>query len=992
VSSPITSVLHYLQLLYSKDSDAGLRRAADEWLKSYVHSSEAWSVAPALLEHESEVAQFYGASVLDAKIVDAYADLESDDDVAALRDALFRYIERYSTAAAAATANAPARTGAVAARNKLCRAMAAFAVQCVPWHASLLADLTARLSATPALVHAQLLILTELPNECENRRLFVPLQHRQALQARLSASAPQLIAHLVDCMTLANGNAALQAAVFNCLGTLLRKCQVPLATLVGNPLVHAPFQALAQPDLFDAAVELVCDLLRLSGDHLRQLDDDGGAGDDEPDDGAGGEPDSDAEARAGAQALASALLPHVLALKDVFVTDQVDKSDDDVFKAYTRIFAETGEYYAREFVAVGSEAAIGLVSVLLMCAAHESVEVFAVTSRFWSHLARVLLDSDERRAVFAPAYEQLLVVLRGHMRYDADYERWTRDQLSDFDDLRRKGLSDALHGCAEVLGAEAALVATCDATEQLMATAHAPWPDVEAALYAVRALARMVERRARNTVDSVALRAVSLMIRLSEQEQQHHKVMYTALLIIGRYASFLATDEGRVFLTPVMNAITAALMRPETLGAAAVALNNVCQDCTALLVDARDSLLQLYHHVAAQGTLQLDDSIELVEGIARVIRLVADPSARVLSMQQLCLPLIRLVEQADAPPKAFEFAVKLLAAAFKNAATGRTSAHRTSGTMLHLPDPTPVDAEASDPLFALFSELWPLLATVLGDRLHDDSAVIAVSKLVRDAARELPATSVAALAPTIFARLSECFSQRPHAELVHIASSLVNSIDRAAVLIDALGPLVERAFECMRSVNAMQAFPDVVCETFILALALLWSSPLPFASSALADMFVQAGVEGLMCENPAVSRHVTSFFMELLIVAVPPNHLGTRAAQTIDVQLAQALSASLMQTLGRHVPALLTALVKGLAGLLPMSHCHQIAAIMRRLRRLDPTATHEALRAILASSLSNLDAAHKEAFSTSFLHAEDRMFDACEAFAHACRQRKRWMP
>lgn len=862
----------------------------------------------------------------------------------------------------------------------------------VSWHDTLLNDIVSRLSA-PSLVHAQLLVLTELPIECRNRHLYVAVHHRQLLQSRLSAAAPHLISHLTECLSAASGAASVQAAVFACLGTILRECAVPLSTLVGNPLVHAPFAALAQPVLFDSAVELICDLLRLSGERLRLLDSAGGAGGDDDDDGgadalgSSGGLGGAAEERAGAQALASALLPQVLALKDAFGTDAIDKDDHEVFKAYTRIFAETGEYYARQFIAAGTPDALSLVGVLLHCAAHESVEVFAVTSNFWSYLAGVIHEDDARRTLFAPAYAQLLVVVRGHMRYDPNYEQWSREELSDFDELRRRGMSDALRGCAMVLGAEAALNAACDSIEATL-NAHAPWTDVEAALFSVRALAREVERREHGAVDAVALRALSLVLRLNEQ---HPKVMYTSLLIIGRYASFLSSETGRAFLTPVMNTITAALQRPETIGAASVALNNVCQDCARLLVDARDSLLELYQHVASQGGLGLSDATEIVEAIARVVRQVDDAHARRTSMQQLCLPLIRLVENPETPTKPFEFAMKLLAAAFKNAAIGRSAPPRSSGNALMLASAD--DVGATDPLFDLLAELWPLISRLLGERLHDDDALNACSKLVRDSARELPAHQVATIAPVVFRRLAECFSQRPNAELVHIASSIVHSVDRSATLFEALAPLLQVTFECMQSVEAMQTFPDIVSENFLLALALLWSSPLQFAQSQLADAFVGAGVTGLLCENPSVTHAVTAFFKELLIVAVPPSpNLSARAAATIDMALAHQLSSALMEALSRHVPALFAAIVKGLAGALPLSHCHSIAQILRRLRRLDPNATHAALVGVLQNSLSNLDASHKDAFATAFLHGEGEMFEACEQFAHACRQRKRWMP
>ena len=69
-------------------------------------------------------------------------------------------------------------------------------------------------------------------------------------------------------------------------------------------------------------------------------------------------------------------------------------------------------------------------------------------------------------------------------------------------------------------------------------------------------------------------RAVALVLHLPP----HPKVQYTGLLIAGRYASWLSTEDGQQALPGVMQLITNALQQPETVAAAAVALQNVCQD------------------------------------------------------------------------------------------------------------------------------------------------------------------------------------------------------------------------------------------------------------------------------------------------------------------------------------------------------------------------------------------------------------------------------
>ena len=171
--------------------------------------------------------------------------------------------------------------------------------------------------------------------------------------------------------------------------------------------MQAPFDAIGVAPLFDVSVDLICELLRVSGKQLSAADD---AEADEADHEAVGEQatstrfaaQTSAE-RQGALALAGQLVPLVLRLRAAFVGGTVDRDDDATFAAYTRIFAELGEYYVSQFMAQGSPEALAMISVLLDCASHRSIEIFAITARFWTLLAREIVDDPAKCALYAPA-------------------------------------------------------------------------------------------------------------------------------------------------------------------------------------------------------------------------------------------------------------------------------------------------------------------------------------------------------------------------------------------------------------------------------------------------------------------------------------------------------------------------------------------------------------------------------------------------------------
>jgi transportin-3 len=372
---------------------------------------EAWNIAPQLIDNGAfgEPAQFYGAQILHAKIAYDFAQLPPEE-YDAVRNALFGFVLRF-------------KNGPAAIRNKLCASVAALAVQMPNWD-DVVNDIITLLPLNDdsGMLLCQLLVLTELPYECWDRRLFVARERRELVDAQLAAAAPRLAQHYVQCMQAAGADTSLQVQVFRCLESLLRNCRFNAGVLVDNPLVAAPFDAIAVPALFEVSVDLICELLRVSGKQLSAADD---ASAEEVDQEAANEQasarfaaQSSAE-RQGALALAGQvrdccanivcrdvrlqLVPLVLRLRATFVGGGVDRDDESTFAGYTRIFAEVGEYYVAQLIAPGSSAALEIVAVLLDCASQPSVDIFAITARFWSLLAREIGEDATRRELFAPA-------------------------------------------------------------------------------------------------------------------------------------------------------------------------------------------------------------------------------------------------------------------------------------------------------------------------------------------------------------------------------------------------------------------------------------------------------------------------------------------------------------------------------------------------------------------------------------------------------------
>jgi hypothetical protein len=308
----------------------------------------------------------------------------------------------------------------------------------------------------------------------------------------------------------------------------------------------------------------------------------------------------------------------------------------------------------------------------------------------------------------------------------------------------------------------------------------------------------------------------------------------------------------------------------------------------------------------------------------------------------------------------------------------------------------PVQQE-DDPLFDVFAQLWPLFSATLQARVDDNEAVQVCSRVIRYGARALPPHQMAQVAPDVFQLIADCFDRNPTGELLHVVGSLVGSLVGVPMLEPA-APVLTKAFAFMGNAELLNGFPDVAQEVFMIGTSLLWSTPVPFVTSAYLGAYLERAIVALQCDNPDVARSVFAFLSELLTMAVPRGRSSSRitaehANTDDDSELVrqQQIVPAVREALAGSCAPLIDALLTGLAGALPLRFVTEVAGTLRRLRRLDAAAASSALVSLLQTRLPNLDNSHKEALATAMQNSNDNLFHACDAFATACRRRKRWI-
>lgn len=348
------------------------------------------------------------------------------------------------------------------------------------------------------------------------------------------------------------------------------------------------------------------------------------------------------------------LYPRVINLQPKI--EAAAQSDPDIFKGYTRIFAEAGEAWT-VLIARQPMEFRKLVEAIRECAARDiERDVIHLTFNFWYELKNYLVLEKyiEARVQLADIYASLVDIMINHLQYphsdtgnEEDLFDGDREQEEKFREFRHS-MGDVLKDCCEVVGpADCLSKAFTQVQAWLQAYSIngtrtptgevANWQELEAPLFSMRAMGRMVPAEENQVLPQIMQVLVSL--------PEHEKVRFAATLVLGRYTEW--TSKHPEYLESQLNYITNGFQTgsKEVTKAAAMALKFFCQDCGKLLVNHVGQLHAFYEHVS--GSLPLPSLYDITDGVAHVI--AAQPQEKLYDALKLfCQPIVeRLMAKVD---------------------------------------------------------------------------------------------------------------------------------------------------------------------------------------------------------------------------------------------------------------------------------------------------------------------------------------------------------
>lgn len=405
-----------------------------------------------------------------------------------------------------------------------------------------------------------------------------------------------------------------------CITSWLR--EVPVGDVVSSPLLDVVFEGVTSDECSQEAAECLCTMLR----ETRDVDE--------------------------SQDVIEALFPKTLSLTPQIAAAD-EEEDTDKLKALTKVFATAAESWV---VAIARQPTQfrPLVEAVLECAARDKERDFIEhTFAFWYELKQYLVLERyiQGRLEMNDIYAKLVDIFLKHLRFpqpdsgnEADLFDGDREQEEKFREFRHQ-MGDTLKDACEVLGVTECLTKVLNAIQawmqkhasQATGTQVPNWQELEAPLFAMRALGRMVDKE-----ENVVL---PQLMPLLVQIPAHEKLRFATIMVLGRYTEW--TAEHPEYLEPQFNYIVTSFQSDskEIIRAAALSIKYFCTDCKHLLSGQVLQLQKFYDEVLDK--LPDVSKEEITEGVANVV--AVQPTEETYRLLKLyCDPLIqRLMTKAN---------------------------------------------------------------------------------------------------------------------------------------------------------------------------------------------------------------------------------------------------------------------------------------------------------------------------------------------------------
>ncbi|KAK4935919.1 Nuclear import receptor, partial [Elasticomyces elasticus] len=330
----------------------------------------------------------------------------------------------------------------------------------------------------------------------------------------LEDNSKQVLSLLIS-FSQASPQNATNPRLYECIASWLR--EIPAADIVNSPLLDNIFAAVSSETSFDSAIDCLCTIFK----DTRDVDEN--------------------------KTVIQALYPRLQQLRPKLAEAQ-ESGDNDQLKGLTRLFSEAGEAWVVLIAREPQNFRSLVEGILECCARDQDREAVSVTFIFWYDLKQYLCLEKymPARATLADLYSRLVDIMIMHLEFptpdsgnEKDLFEGDREQEDKFREFRHM-MGDVLKDCCEVLTPTDCLTkaylrikAWAQKYSSQVTAAKVPrWQELEAPIFALRAMGRMVNPEELSVLGEV--------IPLLTQVPDHDKLKFQAIMALGRYTEWTA--------------------------------------------------------------------------------------------------------------------------------------------------------------------------------------------------------------------------------------------------------------------------------------------------------------------------------------------------------------------------------------------------------------------------------------------------------------------
>ncbi|TVY54947.1 Uncharacterized protein LCER1_G002268 [Lachnellula cervina] len=785
-----------------RDGQREQKKAAHQYLESFQKSTEAWQVTIGILQSGAEPeAQLFAATTLRGKITYDVNQIPPDA-LPSLRDQLLELLKAFAT-------------GPRPIRIQLCVCLAILAIQMTGWKD--VVPLVVSTLGNNADSYACILdFLKVLPEEVtEGRKINLTEDELHQRTQELLGDNALIVVQLLISYAQSSATAATNPQLLEVVTSWLR--EVPVADVVNSPLLDVVLSALDSERSFDTATDCLCAIFRETRDVDEYLP------------------------------TIQILLPRVIALQPR-IRQAAEQEDTEIFKGITRIFAEAGESWV---VLIAREPAVfrPLVSAVLECAALDmDRDAIGLTFLFWYELKLYLILERyiEARVQYVDIYAKLVDILLKQLEFPTpdgsnqtdlfDGDREAEEKFREF----RHHMGDALKDCCEIMGVTECLSKVLERIKAWMAsyasqatsTSVPHWQQLEAPLFSMRAMGRMVDKEE----DIILPQIMPLIVQIPH----HEKLRFATIMVLGRYTEWTANHPE--YLESQFQYIVSSFGTDskEIVRAAAMSMKFFCTDCKHLLGSQVVQLQQFYDQTLDK--LPGMSQEELTEGVASVVA-VQPPSQTFELMKLYCDPLMaRLMVKANA---ASDEDGKLAVADLVGLITW----------FIQIVTPY-VEPGQENPAVKYCHEIFPILSTILDSFVGFTPICERICRCWRFMIISYR-TAMAPLLPQMANKLASGFAASKQGCFLWVTAAILREFSEDREHVDEQTTEAIYAFFEAQATNMLQMMsdlpptdlPDVIEDFYRLLTDALLYYPYKLIRSTLFTPIFQAGISALALEQ-----------------------------------------------------------------------------------------------------------------------------------------------